>query len=454
MAFLFVIISSLLYLFAPISYSWEYCVICAVIYIFNACYGIVPKIKDDPINFDVFFSGTIFLCSFVFPIVVYPIDDTYSLFSFGYDPHVITKCTALVVLAHSMYWFGVSKGAKRYYEKVLVSNIQIDDKIVSKLANIVLVLFVLFISLGGLSYFTDRYLDGNMSTIMSFQYLKVLFSTLAVLLSCSCLYATDRNVVFRSVIILFVICVTILSTGSRTLPMYIMLPLFYIVQKKYNLSLLTMVGALVAFLCVFIVIGKIRTEFITIDAISSFEYSESEYGFFDNFIDFIVCNRNLYDIYSDVSEKGILYGKSFLAQILSVVPLAQGFVSSLFNIPKHELDSAYYCTYKVFGDQSTIGLGTHVVGDVYLATGIIGVIILFYGLGYFITKVRNGAIVKGDKFMSIIYLYMLSYSVFFCRGSFFGTVKGIIWSAFILYIFNNLKGNRINKNENNNTITY
>ena len=59
-----------------------------------------------------------------------------------------------------------------------------------------------------------------------------------------------------------------------------------------------------------------------------------------------------------------------------------------------------------------------------------------YTLGYFITKLRNGIIVTGSHFMYIAYLYMLSYSVFFCRGSFFCAFKGIIWSALAFYLVN------------------
>ena len=61
-----------------------------------------------------------------------------------------------------------------------------------------------------------------------------------------------------------------------------------------------------------------------------------------------------------------------------------------------------------------------------------------YTLGYFITKLRNGIIVTGSHFMYIAYLYMLSYSVFFCRGSFFGAFKGIIWSALAFYLVNKI----------------
>lgn len=434
---LLVFISFVLYFSAPMSYSWSYCAVCAGVYIANAIMGIMPSFRNEPLSFGLFFSLTLFICSYVFPLVIYPLDANYSLFQFGYSPSVITKCTALTCLAHSLYWFGVSNAKERYYKYLLIKNLTIDDRMIGKISFFVIFLFIGFLFLGGLSYYTDQYLDGKMSSNPAFSYLNVLFSTLAVTLACMLFYADKTSTYLKSCVILGIISLVILSTGSRTLPMYLILPMTYVYQKRYNVGIIRLAGLCFILLFVFVAIGRLRHEVITIEAISSYSGNSSEIGYWDNMIDFIVCNRNLYDIYSAVDNDGILWGKNFLGSLLSVIPFAQGFVSRLFNIPSYQLDSAYFCTYSVFGERSSLGLGTHVVGDVYLAFGLIGVISLFYMLGYFITKLRNGMIVSGSHFMYIAYLYMLSYSVFLCRGSFFGAFKGIIWSALFLYLVRN-----------------
>lgn len=418
------------------AYSWTYCAVCAVVYGVNAVMGFAPGFRKEPISFSLFFSLTVFICSFVFPLIIYPIDNSYSLFQFGYNHDVITKCTALVTLAHSVYWYGVTMAGTRCYNNFIVERLDVNDGMINSLTKLVVILFVAFLFLGGLEFYTDRYLHGNMSTNIAFQYLNVLFSTFAVTLSCMMLFAEKTSIYIKSFFVLSIISVIILSTGSRTLPMYLILPLAYVYQKRYNVSLLKlgMIGFVVLF--AFVAIGHLRHEVITASALSSYDIKSSEMGYWDNLIDFIVCNRNLYDIYSYVDSDGILWGKNFLGSILSVVPFAQGIVSSVFGIPTYQLDSAYFSTYQVFGSQASLGLGTHVVGDVYLATGLLGVVVLFYLLGYFITKLRNGALALGNHFMYISYLYMLSYSVFFCRGSFFGAVKGILWSAIALYLLN------------------
>ena len=433
---LLVFISFVLYFSAPMSYSWSYCAVCAGVYIANAVIGLMSSFRNEPLSFGLFFSLAIFCCSYVFPLVIYPLDENYSLFQFGYNPTVITKCTALTCLAHSLYWFGVTNAKKRHYKYLLIKKLTIDDRMIEIISFFVVFLFIGFLLLGGLSYYTDRYLEGNMSTNLGFQYLNVLFSTLAVTFSCMLLYADKTSTYLKDCVILGIISIVILSTGSRTLPMYLIIPMAYVYQKRYNVGTIKLAALCFIMLFVFVAIGRLRSEGINVEAISSYSGTSSEFGYWDNMLDFIVCNRNLYDIYSAVDNEGILWGKNFLGSLLSVIPFAQSLVSSLFNIPSYQLDSAYFCTYKVFGENAPLGLGTHVVGDVYLAFGLIGVIVLFYMLGYFITKLRNGILFTGSHFMYIAYLYMLSYSVFFCRGSFFGAFKGIIWSALVLYLVN------------------
>jgi oligosaccharide repeat unit polymerase len=439
MYYLFAIASLLIYILAPMEYSWGYCCLCSVVYILNAIIGLLPSIKKGLISFELIFTVALFLCSYLFPLVVYQVDSAYSLFSFGYNHQVITKCTALVNVAYSFYWLGAYVSRNKYYKNFIADRVFIDNHTINVTANIVLFLFIICVALGGLEYYTDRYVGGNMSTNTSFSYVNLIFSTFAVLLSCSLYFASTKKTFLKATIILLAICVIILFTGSRTLPMYVLLPLLFCFQKKYDISAAKMGVGLLALMAIFIIIGQVRHSVITLDSIASFQSSQSSIGVYDNFIDFIVNNRNLYDIYESVEQDGYLYGKNFLSSILSVIPFSQGIISNVFNIPYWQMDSAYFCTYKVLGNNPSLGLGTHVVGDVYLAAGVPGVIILFYLLGVFVTKIKNGAEMRNNAFLYVTYAFMVSYAVFMCRGSFFGPVRGILWSALILAVMNSFR---------------
>lgn len=442
MYYLFAIASLLIYVFAPMEYSWDYCCLCSVVYILNAVVGLLHAIKKSFVSFELFFTVALFLCSYLFPLVVYQIDDSFSLFSWGYNPRVITKCTALVNVAYSFYWLGAYNSRNKCYKNFIADRVVIDNHTVNIASNIVLCLFILCVALGGLEYYTDRYTRGEMSSNTSFSYVNLIFSTFAVLLACSLYFSSTKKTLVKVTVILLTISVVILFTGSRTLPMYVLLPLLFCFQEKYDISAVKMGIGFFAMLVFFIIIGQVRHSVITVDSITSFQMSESSIGVYENFIDFIVNNRNLYDIYDSVNKDGYLYGKNFLSSILSVVPFLQGAVSNVFNIPQWQMDSAYFCTYKVFGNNPPLGLGSHIVGDVYLAAGIPGVIILFYLLGVFVTKVKNGAEMYNNAFLYVTYAIMVSYSVFMCRGSFFGAVRGILWSALILVIMSSFRRRR------------
>ena len=431
-----VIVSLLLYIFSPSYYSWTYCVLCAIVYAVNALIGLAPGFKREPVSFSLFFSLAVFLNSFLFPLFIYPIDSSYSLFFFFFNQDVITKATSLVTLAQSVYWYGVTMAGNTSYRKFLNDRLDVNDSLINIFIILVVILFMLFLYLGGLDYFTDRYLEGIMSHNSAFQYTNILFSTIVVMLSCMLIFAKNSFTYLKACAVLIIISIVILSTGSRTIPLYIILPLVYIYQKRYNVSMVKLVLFGFALLFVFVAVGHLRHDVLTTSSISSYNIKSSELGIWDNMIDFIVCNRNLYDICSYVQHDGILWGKNFLGPILSVIPFAQGIVSDLSGIPTYQLNSAEFCTYQVFGPHAPFGVGTHVVGDVYLATGIVGVVLLFYLLGYFVTKVRNGALANNHHFMYVVYLYMLSSSVFLCRSSFLGPVKGIVWSSILLYLFN------------------
>lgn len=437
--FIFIVIallSVILYIYAPYSYSWSYCALCAVIYIINATIGLIPVMKKNLICFSFFFSLTLFFCSFLFPLVIYPVDRSYSLFSFGYNANVITKCTALVLFAHSIYWVGHVRGANLVFSKFFFSNAQITDKTINKFTILVSFAFVAFISLGGLTYFTDRYIGGVMSINLAFQYLNVFFSTIVVTLACMLVYAKKKATFLMACVILGVITITILNTGSRTIPLYIILPLLYVVKNRFKLSTLTLVWIMLVILVAFASIGIIRNQEITIDSLLTFDSSTKQFGYIENLSDFIINNRNLYAIYDYVENNDILYGVNFLGALLSTIPFAQSFVSGFFGIPAYEFSSDTFCTHLVFGANPPLGLGTHVVGDVYLATGIIGLIVLFYFLGFFMSKLSNSIKYNRCHFMQITYLFILSYSIFMCRGSFLGPIKGIIWAGFFIYLIN------------------
>ena len=72
-------------------------------------------------------------------------------------------------------------------------------------------------------------------------------------------------------------------------------------------------------------------------------------------------------------------------------------------------------------------MGTNIVGDVYIGGGFLSVVILFFFLGYItghsFVKIKTQRNIYG----LILYMTLLSNSVFMCRGSYFIFLKNFVW---------------------------
>ena len=149
------------------------------------------------------------------------------------------------------------------------------------------------------------------------------------------------------------------------------------------------------------------------------------------FIDFIINTRNLYALVDDAFVNGYTYGLSNLEAITGVVPFLTNLLVKLFGLNPWTLGSAKYSTYLVFGDSPPVGLGTHIVADIFLSFGIVGIILFFILLGYIIEKSK--CLSKYSIIYAFIYYELLSESVFMCRGTMFICLKIVVLEIILYY---------------------
>lgn len=177
---------------------------------------------------------------------------------------------------------------------------------------------------------------------------------------------------FKNSVVIFFIILVLLSTGTRTLPLCVMSVYLCYYSLRYHLSIQKVFVTLFVAFVFLSLIGHWRGG----GELSSI--SDNELALFDYARDFIICNRNLYAIYDHVNNESITYGISSLSYILAPIPFLQSFVSFLFDIPAYNMRSESLTSYWVLGEGNPLGLGTHIVGDIYLSFGFIGV--LFYSI--------------------------------------------------------------------------
>lgn len=73
-------------------------------------------------------------------------------------------------------------------------------------------------------------------------------------------------------------------------------------------------------------------------------------------------------------------------------------------------------------------LGTNSVIDIYMGFGCIGVIIAFFLLGKLIRKLEAS---DNNVPVLCVYIVLMTSVIFFCRGSFFGVLRSVVWSWLI-----------------------
>lgn len=426
------LLSLLMYLLAPSKFSYEFCVV-GVFVFFLGFFIIIRNDKKEKIGFNLLFSIAFFSANYIYPIFVYPIFPTFSIFSYEVNYNVISKATALATFAYMCYVYGYICQLKKNgllkcsSDFLIVSNKQIRFSIILEL-----LLLSAFVSSGGLEMFTEMYekTGHSVNPIASFVYLIFYNFTLFVTIA-------NINVNNKLLyVIILLICALLFTTGTRTLPLVVLSVLFCRFCQTRNLSYKKILLLLLVGYITLIAVGQFRGS-----SSENVPMENEELRYVASANDFIVVTRNLYDIYDHVQKDNVTYGVSELGYILAVIPFAQSMVISIFDLEPHLLRSEAMTTYWLFGKDAPVGLGTNIVGDVYLAFGFWGVMLLFYFLGRFVMYSRaKGQMGSWQYFL--IYHVFISGAIFMCRGSFFYSLKNIVWTILFAYLFKKYEDHR------------
>ena len=431
------LISIGLFACAPLQYSFTYCLLLFTHMLISVLYVYKKDIRYEVLGFNAIFSLSLILVTYIYPLVVYPVFPNFSLFGYSYNENVITKASAMVNMAYSFYAMGymmvLNKDARTNllaYKKNFDFPAIIPRKLLVPWTLIDVLFFVIIIAAGGLEMFYSQYAgDKSVKAGVVFSLLWVFFQTFSILLIIVNLKYNSKFTYFAIGLIMFLL----MAVGTRTLPLCIILLVAYTVSIKKDFSLFKIAIMGVVLFGLLSLVGIYRHGSADLSAFSS-----TDIGLWAYLEDFIVCTRNQYVIYDYVQQKGTTLGVSSLGYILAVIPFMQSFVSSLFGLSDADLRSESLTTK---WESTDTGLGTHIVGDVYLAFGLIGVVFLFFALGYIVAKSR-GAMFRGSWKGAIIYLVLVSGAVFMCRGSFFYSLKNIVWSLLIVLLVRNNKISR------------
>lgn len=433
MTILFVVLSLALYVFSPHSYSYGYCQMIHGLFLLNAAYVLIADHKNERVGFNLLFTLGMYFTNFVFPTFVYPVDPQFSLFSFPYNESVITRCTALAELSYACYGMGLlltrhNRYAMTVNVQALAESYFLPSQVVKHLLIFSGVMFCLFIAGGGLDYFEDRYVRGVMSRNLFVQYMMLVMPALAMVLA-SLLILVKSNILRKYLYaMLLTFTSVLLLSGTRTLPLAILVALFVIYCWKNKSSYGFILSCVFIGIMLMSFIGATREDSVL--GFDSFTSADTQIGWLSNVSDLFINNRNLYVAYDSVEKDGLTWGMSMLSSVLSPFPFAQTIFNYITGVPTYVLDSATYFTFLQFGVNAPLGLGTNLVADMYLAFGSAGVAVMSLGLGWAISLLRK-KIYVGSYYAFLIYLILTADTIYMCRSTYFGSMRSIIWGLVI-----------------------
>lgn len=429
---LILFVSCACYGFAPDYYSFGYCLWVHNLFLFTAAVIFLMDAKNEKMGFNLFFSISFFFTNMVYPIYIYPIDPDYSLFNFPFNENVITKCTALAQIAYSAYACGyLWKQSAKQYSKAIILPISISYKRYRKIELGVCVFVALFVLLGGLEYFEDRYVRSDMSSNMAVQYMMLFFAPIVILFSSIIFLSKDRKISKRIYVLLVAIAFLLMFSGTRTIPLMIFaaLAIVYCQRNKVSFGIIFLI--VVAGTLLMSYVGNARSEGL-LDSIGEVD-STSQFGWIENFSDLFINNRNLYVLYDFANTHNYTYGLSMMSCFLSPIPFAQSLFINVTGIPYYLLGSADFVTFLQFGNNPPMGLGTNMVGDVFLAFGTIGIFVFFFALGRFVVFARS-RMRSGSYMYLVIYLAIASDAIYLCRAVYFDFYKIVIWTLALAWL--------------------
>lgn len=368
-----------------------------------------------------FFVG--YFATFFANSEIYP----YLFLHFTFDEGYINSGATLFTIGILSYYLGrlsFYKGLRQDISNHLACN----SISTNTLTTILSLLIVSYLLMGGLNYYKNIYLDNaytyNGITIQ----IGILIQVISIVIISTELYNYKINPKYKiklwKIILIFLYCLLLLFVGNRTIPSFLVLAflgLYTFYFKRIKLFyMLTFIA--IAFIAMY-VFSLLRSDY-EISLVSNAAIFTK---------DMTVNTRNTYVAMEYVSKNGLTYGKTMLSEPLGIIP----FLSSILQYNNTELSSAsfltdYSYTY-IISNREFIGLGTNIIADIYLSFGGIGVIVLMYLLGKFVTWAMFGA-QNLHYYSTIVFTIILSYGAYWIRTGLLHPARTIVWALLIAYL--------------------
>lgn len=440
---IFLLISIILYLCAPKEYSYSFCIINLIIFFLSI--GLFYKNGGKLVSFTTFFSLSFFFVNFAYPVFIYPYDPHYILqFRYHFREIYINKGTALSLMAIEAYLTAIKQTKSHPFISIKTYKLRIQN--ITFIKGLYLITFGYLcwkiIPQIGISY-------GDVEIPFQAGSLFVIIASVLLIVACykydSVIKNNPKGFFLKtrfSLILssLFMIISSVLGSREYVISLGLLFLLVFSIFVKKIKTKIFVSGIVVAVIGLYAFSILRSGQSFTVESITQNQaYQKSDVNpLWNTVTDLLINNRNLYVgiEYADDASHGYTYGYHYIPTLFAPLPFVPDFISKTFlGKPAVSFTSQEILTNYTRGDfghsELDYELGSNCVVDVYIAWGMIGVLLMFYLLGILIKNLEKK--MRYDMYSLLTYSILFGTSVFMCRGSFFGPFRSVIWGLAILY---------------------
>lgn len=429
--FICILCSSILYFTAPVEYSAVFSMICFVVFVLSSVIVILNNCKQTLIKFEFFFLISFFLSNISYSVFLYVTDPSFGLFSLGFNESYLNKGLALATTGICCFNYGVFEDRPLFFSKTMLKSVSFNEP-----HFLLYILYIIFIP-----QLINIIQSGQYSTSFENSYantmlMYVLYFSMFVFFyknrKLSNLSSFIRSLFSITPILIVIYVALFLIIGSRTIPLRVILGMLFFyglfIATPKKLTILAMFAGGAVF---FAVLGAIR---------GGGEFSASSVGsIFDFGKELIMTNRSEYVLMEYADTHGYTYGKTMILSILCVIPFAMSLFLYITGLREGDVNSANLVTDLYYDNakyvEGHIGLGTNIIGDIYVCFGFVGVIVLMFLMGRLI-RVLYKRICEGDIVSTILYVTMFMDAIYWTRSCYLTPLRTMAWTYLVYWLYN------------------
>ena len=430
----FAIAATVLYIKAPWTYSYDYCVALMVCFIVQNVLFFATNKRKHWLGFEFFFALSFFLVNFVYPVFYAPTERIYwSFFSFSFNDNFVTRATALAYFGYAWYMLGATRILQLKREEPDEPTFTIYMRQYLWFFGITMVAWVLFVATGGLAALQSVYAEGsNLRDVGIYSYFNNIFTIGCYFLAIFIFRLPKQKWWFYLAVIVSFMLI-LLSTGSRQLAVGLALILVVgFSMYVYHLKWWHVLGLVAGGSIVLFLVMTLRKEGLDPAAWQAKLAHTKLEEFWDIYEDLIVNDVNLFRLFGWAQENDLTWFTGMSLDLSSPVPGLAGYIIEHSDLPSQMLHGGDLPSYLILGPDATWGTGTNMIGEAYRSFGAVGTAIAMFLIGLWVKESYYRA--KNNVYWYLMYFLLVGHALIYPRAPLLFDPRLVTWSLLLLLI--------------------